>query len=324
MTQNFLTLLLAFLLAIPINGTAAVPPAAELLIAGRIDEAVGYLRSRVQSQPNDAEAYALLMRAHYALEHWDDAIAAGLKATVLAPDNSEYHMWLARSYGEKASRANWLSAISLARKCRAEFERSVELNGGNVQGRTDLAEYYIEAPSFLGGGKDKARAEAQALEQIGQPGNAHWIRAKIAESDKNYALSEQELRTGVQVSHGDPDLLVELASFFRRRGRLNEMEATVNEAAQSAIRLERPGALLDCAQILNDNRRNLYAAATLLRNYINGPVHSETAPVFRAHYLLGKIMENMGNKQAAANEYRATLALAADFQPAASALKRIH
>jgi len=321
MKRSLLACCLALLLVMP--ALAAVPPVSELLLAGRVDEAVGYLRGRVQTVPNDAEAFALLMRAYFSLRQWDQAITAGVKATSLAPNNSDYHLWLARSYGEKADHASWLSAVSLAKKSRAEFERSVELNGNNYEGRTDLAEFYIEAPSMLGGGKDKARSQADALDKIGKPGSARWVRSKIAESDKNYALAEQELRGAIQASGGDPDLWVALASFFSRRGRLDEMESAVKEAQRSAAHSQRPGVLLDCAQILYGSNRSLDSAASMLRSYISGPLHSETAPVFHAHYLLGKVLEKTGNRQAAAVEYRAALALAATYEPAKSALKKL-
>jgi cytochrome c-type biogenesis protein CcmH/NrfG len=84
MKRLFLSCFLAILLVMP--ALAAVPPAAELLIAGRVDEAVVSLRSRLQAVPNDAEAFALLMRAHFAMQQWDEAIAAGVKATSLAPN----------------------------------------------------------------------------------------------------------------------------------------------------------------------------------------------------------------------------------------------
>ena len=49
------------------------------------------------------------------------------------------------------------------KKVRTEFERAVELDPKNSEARADLAEFYIEAPSIVGGGKDKARAQAEAL-----------------------------------------------------------------------------------------------------------------------------------------------------------------
>jgi Flp pilus assembly protein TadD len=322
MSRKYLSLLFVLILALS-NLSAAAPSFTDLLSAGRVDEAVGAINARLQSSPNDAEAHSLLMRAYYAMERWDEAIAAGQKAVSLASGNGRYHMWLGRAYGEKAGRANPVSAMSLAKKVRVEFERAVALDGSNIKARTDLAEYYVEAPSFLGGGKDKAAAQAQQIQHLGDEATAHWVRAKIAESEKNYAAAEQELRAAVQVSRGNPDFLMNLASFYRRRGRMNEVETTVHQAVQVANQWHQPQVLFDGADLLYRAGRNFNGAISLLRSYIAGSQHSEDAPVFRACYLLGTILEKMGNKSAAAQQYREALQLANRFEPARSALRRV-
>ena len=55
----------------------------------------------------------------------------------------------------------------------------------------------------------------------------------------------------------------------------------------------------------------------------NSPEPVEGAPTFEAHYLLGSILEKMGDSQAAVVEYRAALSLAKDYSPAQDALKRL-
>lgn len=324
MSRRFLSLILsAVLLLILPASVAATPPPSELLTAGRVDEAIGALRNRLQTSPNDAEAHALLMRAYFALQRWDDAIAAGNKAVSLAPNNAQYHLWLGRAYGEKADHSSWTSAISLAKKTRVEFERAVALNSNSVAARTDLAEFYVDAPGFLGGGKDKAQAQAEAVRSLGQEPAAHWIKSKIAESDKKYDVAEQELRAAIQSSGSDPEFMLNLASFYRRRGRISDVEKTVNDAVQSASRSPHQHVLYDAAELLYRAGRNFGGAVDLLRSYIAAPNHSEDAPVFRAHYLMGTILEKMGNKPAAAEQYRAALTLASDFEPAQKALGRI-
>jgi len=61
----------------------------------------------------------------------------------------------------------------------------------------------------------------------------------------------------------------------------------------------------------------------LLRDYTGGQYTSEDGPVFQAHYLLGQLLEKQGDRQAAAEEYRAALALASQFRPAKDALARV-
>ncbi|HXP17104.1 MAG TPA: tetratricopeptide repeat protein, partial [Terriglobales bacterium] len=51
-----------------------------LLAAGRVDDAITTLRSRISTSPNDAEAYNLLCRAYFSMGNWDRGIAACEKA----------------------------------------------------------------------------------------------------------------------------------------------------------------------------------------------------------------------------------------------------
>src|ERR1700675_266965 len=78
-----------------------------LLAAGRADDAISNLRSKINTSPNDGEAYNLLCRAYFSMGDWDRGISACEKAVALAPNNSRYHMWLGRIYREKADGSNF-------------------------------------------------------------------------------------------------------------------------------------------------------------------------------------------------------------------------
>jgi Flp pilus assembly protein TadD len=57
--------------------------------------------------------------------------------------------------------------------------------------------------------------------------------------------------------------------------------------------------------------------------YLNSATPNEEAPAFEAHYVLGTILEKQGNREGAASEYRASLALAGDYKRAQDALRRV-
>ena len=204
-----------------------------------------------------------------------------------------------------------------------EFETAVALNGSNVDARADLASYYIEAPSFLGGSSEKAQAQADQVLALGEQPSALIIRARIAESEKNYDLAEQELHSAVAASHGNPEPMLDLASFYRRRGRMAEMENTVNQAVQAATLKQHSNALLDAAGLLYGAGRNFGGALQMLHSFITASPHSADAPIYEAYYLKGAILEKLGEKPAAAEQYRTALSLASQFEPAKSALKKI-
>jgi tetratricopeptide (TPR) repeat protein len=297
-------------------------PASELLASGSADEAIRVLRVQVQKAPHDGEAWLVLLQAYYRMQHWDEAIAAGQKAVVLDPLNSRFHLWLGRAYGEKAAHSSWFSALVLARKTRTEFEMAVALNGQNNEARADLAEFYLEAPAFLGGGKDKALALADQAHALGAEGTFFRIRAAVAETEKNYALAEQNFQAAILATH-DPDFILDLATFYLRRGRLADMDKTANEAVKTAMNTQSSPVLVGAAELLYSAGQDFRAASQLLRNYIGSSYHSADAPLFRAHYLLGSVLEKQGEKDAATEQYRAALALASDFGPARQALRNL-
>lgn len=303
-----------------LGAASALPQAPETLLAqGKADAAIAALQQRLSSSPNDAESYHLLGRAYYSVQDWDHAIAAGEKAVALAPDKTNYHLWLGRAYGEKADSSSFFSAAGWAKKVRASFERAVALDGGNVPARSDLAEFYMEAPGILGGGQDKARAQADALMKIA-PAKAHWILGRLAEKNKDPGTAEREFKAELDATHGAADSWLDLAIFYRRAGRMAELDDAV--AKLNAAPLKNPDVLLDAGTQLLRAEHNLPVAAQLFQRYLAGKT-VEDAPAFRAHTFLGTVYEKQGDKKAAAAEFRAALVLASSYRPAREGLKRV-
>lgn len=292
---------------------------ADLLAAGRVDDAIHFLQAKISAAPNDGVSHNLLCRAYFSVGDWDRAIASCEKAVALAPENSEYHLWLGRAYGEKADASNFFTAAGLAKRVRTEFERAVALNPLSVAARTDLAEFYLEAPGIVGGGRDKAVAQAAELMKL-DPAKAHWVNGRLEEKAKNTASAEREYRAAVDASQGSATAWFDLASFYRKTSRYEDMEDALRHA--SAARPEQPEILVDAATTLLHTNRALVFAAALLQRYLS-PATVEQASAFKAHYLLGNILEKQGDKSGAAREYRAALALARDFGQAREALNRI-
>jgi tetratricopeptide (TPR) repeat protein len=292
----------------------------DLLEAGRVDEAIADLQAKIKTAPDDAELYNLLCRSYFALGSWDRGVSACEKAVALQPDNSRYHLWLGRAYGEKASNSNFMSAAMLAKKVRSEFETAVQLSSSSVDARTDLAEFYLEAPGIVGGGQDKAVAQAHTLARL-DPAKAHWVIARIAQKNHDPAAAEKEYRAAVEASHGSANAWINLAFFYRHQERFEDMEDAINHAASA--QMNTPEVLMEAAETLIDTGRNFPFAVALLQRYLSNSM-VEQAPAFKAHYLLGTVLEKMGDKQAAAQEYRTSLSLARNFSRAQEALDRLN
>src|SRR5215470_15527304 len=104
-TTKVLTLVALVLPAI----AAAADSPLDLLAAGRVDDAILTINGQLNSQPNDAASYNLLCRAYFAVANWDRAISACERAVALEPKSGEYHLWLGRSYGEKADSSSFIT-----------------------------------------------------------------------------------------------------------------------------------------------------------------------------------------------------------------------
>jgi TolA-binding protein len=171
----------------------------------------------------------------------------------------------------------------------------------------------------MGGGEEKARQQAQSIGLL-SPGREHWVYARIADHKKDAATAEGEYRQYIKLSNGDSEAWLNLALFFRRQARVAEMEQAIVKLNQAP--LSKAGSLVEAAEALYRTGRNYPLAAVLLRRYlVVGPV--EDAPAFRAHYLLGEVLEKQGDKAGAASEYQASLQLARNFDPSQRALSRL-
>lgn len=314
-----LLLLLLLPLALSVPMFAAADPPKDLLTAGRVDDAIQALQQQINHTATDAESYNLLCRAYFMIDDWDHGIAACERAVNLDPKNSLYHLWLGRIYGEKADKAGFLSAAGLAKKVRSEFERAVQLDPNAWQARTDLAEFYLEAPGIVGGGKDKARAQADAIAAL-NPAIAHWVTGRIAEKNKDNAAAEREYRAAIDASQGGAHAWLNLALFYRHTNRIDEMEQALR--TMESRPLDRPESLMDGGSIVLRSGHDYALGVRLVRQYLSSATVEE-GPAFKAHYVLGQLLEKQGDRQAAAEQYRAALALAHNFTRAQEALKRV-
>jgi tetratricopeptide (TPR) repeat protein len=311
--------LLAVLLLLAAFPASASDSAKDMLAAGRVDEAIAALNVRLSSAPMDAESANLLCRSYFAMEDWDRAESACRKAVSLDATRGRYHLWLGRVYGEKADRAGFLRAATLVGKVHEEFQRAVQLEPKDTDARLDLAEFYLEAPGIVGGGEDKAREQARII-GASDPGREHWVYARIAEKKKDSPAAEREYHQYIDLSQGDAEAWLNLALFLRRQRRWQEMEQAIVKTSQAPM--PKLDVLVDAAQMLYRSGRSFPFAVQLLERYLAaGPV--EAAPAFKAHYLLGMLLEKQGDKRAAVEQYRASLALARNFGLAQQALNRV-
>jgi tetratricopeptide (TPR) repeat protein len=294
---------------VPRNALAQADAA---LQAGDADRALSVLNG----MPSSAESHQLRCRVYFMEERWDDAVNECTTAVQLDGQNAQNHLWLARALGEKADSSTFLSAFNLAKRARAEFEEAATLDPRDGEALSDLGEFYSSAPAVVGGGNDKAQGLVAQLQKI-EPARAHVLLGRIAESRKDYGTAEREYRLATENNEHPAFAWMTLASFLRKRERMDDMQAAVESGYKAALRDRHAGAALyNGAAVLVKGKRNLQLAARMLDAYLSDYPKSEEAPAFQAHTRLARIKAQLGDKTAASQERAAALKLAHDYKPA--------
>lgn len=300
------------LIFVPALSSAASGPdlagARGALNSGHANDAISALQKILSSNPRNTAAHNLLCRVEYQEQRWADAAHECETAVQQQPNNSEFHNWLGRAYGAQAERASKFSAFGLAKKVHAEFQTAAKLDPHNVDALSNLAEFAVEAPGFLGGGLDQAQAIATQMKSLNAE-KYHSLLASIAMKKKDTATAERELKASVAQAKEPARAWMNLASFYAKTGNPQAMM----QAMQSSIAADKKNSsvLVDGAFLVH--KQNPALAEQLLRKYLASSHPSEDAPVFQVHEHLGQLLEHQGNKAAAQQEYAAAHALATDY-----------
>jgi tetratricopeptide (TPR) repeat protein len=212
-------------------------------------------------------------------DHLENAVAAD-------PNNPDYQDWLGRAWGKRAETASFFSAAGFASKARQAFERSVQLDPANRDALSDLFDYYLNAPGFMGGGYDKAMKVADQMSAI-DPSEGYFEKAELAQKRRQYEDAERDLKSAIAVAPHSLGHLIALAKFFARQGRTHDADAVLAQAQRVAP--DAPEVWYATADIYIAQKRNLQQAKDLLERYVNAPLTADDPPRQDAMRLLRQV-----------------------------------
>ncbi len=234
----------------------------------------------------DGSVYELIGRNYYMQAEYKKASEALEKAVAADPASSAHALWLARAYGRRAETSSPITAPGYASKARRCFELATQLNPNSLEALTDLFEYYLEAPGFLGGGLDKAQATAVRISKI-DPAEGYWSQAKLAEKRKEYHSAEEQLRRAIDVSPQQIGRFIDLAHFLAKQGRYQEADQSIARAEKIAP--DSPKLMYAKADLYIQQGRNLAVARDLLKRYLSSTLTPEDPPRSQAEKLLRQV-----------------------------------
>jgi tetratricopeptide (TPR) repeat protein len=289
---------------------------------GNFDQAIGYYEKgdfreaiRLLSQlgresPADPKINLWLGKAHLKVREWDYAVREMEKAVRAEPTNALYHLWLGRAYGMRADHSIFFTAIRWARRVVKEFETARTLSPRDINIRFDLLEYYLNAPGIVGGGRDKAQAEAQAIAELDPP-RGHTARAIIHQKDKNWDSAKKELMQATVDYPRDPSVYKDLAEFLLDRQDFqgafdNARNALVLDSQSRQARLILAASKIQLGIHLDE-------AAKSLQELAAGPLGDDDPAFENVYYWLGVCYFAKGEKDQAQAAFKSALSYNPDY-----------
>ena len=234
----------------------------------------------------DASTNFLVARNYFMLGDFKKAADYLQNAVEAQPNNSEYRDWLGRAYGKRAETANPLMAPGLASKARDAFEKAVELDPKNADALSDLFDYYLEAPGFLGGGFDKAMVIAERTSKL-DPAQGYFEKSKLAQKRREFQSAEDHLRQAIGAAPHSVGHLLALGRFLANQGRNKESDAVFLEAQTKHPNA--PQVLFAWASVLVKQKRDLGQAKTMLEQYMQASITPDDPPKHEARRLLKEV-----------------------------------
>jgi tetratricopeptide (TPR) repeat protein len=314
-------LLVVFFAVLTARGHAqAVDALIDSYQRGQYQAAADGFAAQARKMPEDANVSLWAGKSLFKLRRWNDAVRAFERTVALKPQDGAAHLWLARAIGRKAENAFFTSAFGLARESCREFEAAVRLDPNNLDARFDLLDFYIQAPGIVGGGRDKAEAQARAIAGMA-PRAGYAARAEILNADKNWNAALAELVEATAKYPKDAEGFLDLSEF--QRDRLDRgLEAEAN--AQKALALDGNSrrAILCLAAAQVQLRRNIPEALKNLKRLAAGPLTDGDPSFEEVYYWIGAALLVQNDKMEARRAFQTSLGFDPDYRRSKDALAK--
>ena len=283
--------------------------------------AVQALQAAAAKEPQNGDVQLLLAKSYLELQEHDPAIKSAERAVAIDGQNSVYHEWLGRAYGEKADHAGWFSAISLAKKTRKEFETAVQLDGKNFSARQALIEFDCSAPGLVGGGEDKALPQIRQLAEL-DAAEGHYAAGNCRRQKKDFAAADVEFTKALESEPKSPELIYDIGDYALKHNQPERLLAVADAGDRLAPGDPRGKFYRGVALILK--KEDPEEAERLLEEYAKkAPMRSGYPRPAATHVWLGRLFEDQNKMEEAAREFESALKLDPKNKMALESLKRL-
>jgi len=321
-----MTSLRSLVFALSLTTAFAAPVRAETLaginaqLEARAPGALVAAEAFAKANAGNAEAWIALTRARLQAGKAEQALAAAEKATKLAPDSAQSFYWLGNAYGARIGEVGMLSKMGMAPKLRDAFERTVKLDPDQLQARSALIEFYLQAPGMIGGGIDKARAQATEIFKRDKA-QGFMAQGRIAVHEKNSAQALKFYEAALATKPGDAGVRLAVAIAYQQLERwadaFKHLRAWTAEDPKAGAAWYQTGRASALSGLFLDE------GIAGLQRYMTLP-HGKNEPQQQhALYRLGQIHAKAGRKDKARIALQAALKLDPKYADAKAELAKL-
>jgi tetratricopeptide (TPR) repeat protein len=249
----------------------------------------------------------------------DEAVSCFERAVALESTSSLYHLWLGHAYSRQLSTASFLRKPFIGRRSGEEYNLAVKLDPASIDAAEARLDFFLDAPGIVGGGIDKARAEAARLATLDAYRGA-MATARIAEHEKQWPEAERLYRS-LMAQYPDRTSAVDaLVTLLQNTKRVDEAFKIVDD--RLARLPDETASLYNLGRLSAVSGQQLTRGDAAMRRFL-ALTTADPVRQSNAHYRLGMIKEKMGDAPAAAAEYQAAIDLYPRHEPAAAALNKL-
>lgn len=314
-----LSLLFLLVFAAPVTMATSSKEVKNLLDSGSRSSLLSAI-ALTKAEPKNGEAWVLLARANILANKPEAAIEAAETAIVVAPNNSQGYFWLGVAYGSRINQVGMFSKMVMVTKLRDAYEKTVKLDPSNLDAREALIQFYLQAPSAIGGGKDKASVQVAEIAKR-DAARGHLARAHVLMSEKNTSAALKAYEAAYVAKPTDNYIRFALGIAYQEVGHWNDAfkhfrawVAQDEKFGQAWYQIGRTSAL---------SGQSSEEGIAALKKYIGMPHAANESQNQHAYLRLGQIYAKLGKKTEAKAAFQAALKLDPKFADAKKELAKL-
>ena len=303
------------------QGTPSLAHAKQQFNARNWDLAKREYTALVSAMPGDATPPYYLGRIALQESDTDEGIREFERCIALDEKNAECHAWLGNALGMTAQRTSKFKLPFLVKRTKKEFDRSVELDPTNIDGRMGEMQYYLFAPGMFGGSIEKAREQAAEIDRHDKLRGA-MAYGLIADHEKDAKTAEAAYQRAVAAA---PDSIMGyngLVSLYSRESRWSDAFATLDRIA-ARIPSEHMVPIRIARVAVSSGEQLARGEEGVKRWLANPPAQATSDNKATAHLRLGQIYEKTSRRELARPEYEQATKLNPRLEEARKALDAV-